>query len=103
MLPRPVRDEASQGSTASVRVAEREGIHADRCHGRSVTMLVKAPQLQWKRRQGSEREGFLQTRCHGQSVTKLVMALKLQRKRRQGGRAAQLDNGASRLDNNSLF
>jgi hypothetical protein len=29
MLPRPVRDEASQGSTASVRVAEREGIHAD--------------------------------------------------------------------------
>ena len=27
--PLPVRDEASQGSTASGRVAEREGIHAD--------------------------------------------------------------------------
>jgi hypothetical protein len=29
MLPQPVRDEASQSSTASVRVAKREGIHAD--------------------------------------------------------------------------
>jgi hypothetical protein len=71
MLLRPVRDEASQGSAASVRVAEREG--------------------------------FLQTRCYSQSMTKLVRALKLQRKRRQGDRAAQLDSGALRLDNNSLF
>jgi hypothetical protein len=122
MLPQPVRDEASQGSTASVRVAEREGIHAD-----------TVPQPVRSAGRVAEREGFMQTRCHGQSVTKLVRALqlqrkrrqggrarripadtlprpvrdeasqgsKLQRKRRQGGRAAQLDSGASRLDNNS--
>ena len=45
----------------------------------------------------------MQIRCHGQSVTMLVKAPQLQWKRRQGGQAAQLDSGASRLDNNSLF
>jgi hypothetical protein len=109
-VPRPVRDDAIQGSTASVlhsfsgsagRVTEREGFMQTRCHGQSVTKLVRALQLQRNAGRVAEREGFLQTRCHGQSVTKLVRAPKLQRKRRQGGRAAQLDSGASRLDNNS--
>ena len=46
-LPRPLRDEASQGSTASAEA-----------------------QAGWP-----SEEGFMQTRCHGQSVTKLVRAL----------------------------
>jgi hypothetical protein len=68
--PLPVRDEASQGSTALGRMAEREGIHADTL----PRPVIKAPQLQvgWP-----SEKGFMQTRFHGHSVTKLVRAPQL--------------------------
>jgi hypothetical protein len=54
MLLWPVCDEASQGSTASVRWPSKKGFMQTQFHSQSVTMLVKALQLQWKHRQGGQ-------------------------------------------------
>ena len=63
-----------KGSTASAEA--QAGFMQTHCHGQSVTKLVRVPQIQRERRQGSRAR---RDSCYyGQSVTKLVRAPQLQ-------------------------
>jgi hypothetical protein len=75
-----------------------------RCHGHSVTKLVRALHgFSGSAGRVAEREGV-----HTDTLPRLVRDEASQgstasAKRKQGGRATQLDSRATGLDNNSLF
>ena len=99
-LPRPLRDEASQGSTRIQRKRRQGGrARRDSCrHAATASSQGSTALGRVAEREGIHADTLPRPLCDEASQRSTASA-----KRKQGGRAMQLDSRATGLDNNSLF